>query len=193
MATTLHDSTAHSRSEYPQRGVLGSVSSPGCSPHLCSSTNPSRQECGPLTPAIRALLASRVLDVVEIALESHSRTQGATVSLAEGNLAGRKRYAVAIYPQRTIELKNPPTWQQLFVFVIANLDLLSKRGHALGTWFNERKGVHTIDVVVCPSDRDTAIRLALRSQQWAIFDLAAGRDVFVDPSRLNSDREGARV
>lgn len=134
---------------------------------------------------VREPLLSCILKAVEIAVESHARTGGVTVSLSEGNLASRNRFAVAVYPERTIELSSPPTRDQLETYVIANLDLLLRPGHALGTWFDEQRGVHTIDVVVCPFDRDVAIGLGARSRQWAIYDLAVGRDIVIRPARLH--------
>ncbi len=92
-------------------------------------------------------------------------------------MVGRKLFAVSIYPERTIELTVQPSWRQLFVFVLANLDLLLQPDRALGTWFDDLRGVHVLDVVICVSDRDTALDLGLRFHQRSIFDLAASHAI----------------
>jgi hypothetical protein len=131
------------------------------------------------SPRVDDCLLPSVVGAAGIALISHFRSGGATVSLSEGNLAGRKLFSVAIYPERTIEFKTPPTWEQLFAFATAKLDLLLQPDHALGTWFDRKRGFHTLDVVICLVDRDEAIRLGEHFHQSAIFDLAAGRDIFL--------------
>lgn len=181
MATTRHDSTAHCRSE--ELLLLKGPDKPGhdlgCAPRLCTAAPPTCQETAISSLRVDEPSLSGVVTAVEIALTSHLRSGGATVSLCEGNLAGRKLFSVAIYPERTIEFKTPPTWEQLFAFATANFDLLLQPGHALGTWFDRERGVHTLDVVICLVDRDEAIRLGEHFHQSAIFDLAAGRDIFL--------------
>jgi hypothetical protein len=120
---------------------------------------------------------SCIADLVDAAYASHNRTNGSTVSLVNGNMEDEKLFTVSIYPNRTKEFGERPTWQELFEFAKANLDLLSKPGHALGTWFNDYDLVHIVDVVICIPDRDVALELGRRFDQLAIFDLEARREI----------------
>jgi len=113
----------------------------------------------------------------------HNRTNGSTVSLIHGNMAGKKLFAVSIYPARKIELWTRPSWQEFFEFAKANLDLLLKPDHALGTWFDDYELIHCLDVVVLVRDLDDAVELGLRSDQVAIFDLEARREIPIRRSR----------
>ena len=107
----------------------------------------------------------------------HTHQGGATVSVCGGNMAGLPRFAVSIYPQRTIELIVVPTWEMLFAFAIINADLLLLPDHALGSWFDGEQNRHILDVVVCPLSLDEAIRLGSRYDQKAIYDLEARREI----------------
>lgn len=120
---------------------------------------------------------SCIVKVVDTSHTLHSRTNGSTVSLIDGSLAGLKLFSVSIYPERTIEFWERPDWQGLFEYAKANLDLLLKPNHALGTWFSDRECVHIVDVVVCIPDRDAAVELGHRSDQIAIFDLEARQEI----------------
>ena len=82
-------------------------------------------------------MISCIESAVDIGYCSHSKTHGSTVSLIHGNMAGQKLFSVSIYPERTFELWESPTRQELFDFAKANVDLLLKPGHAIGTWFND--------------------------------------------------------
>jgi hypothetical protein len=98
-------------------------------------------------------------------------------------MAGKKLFAVSIYPARKIELWTRPSWQEFFEFAKANLDLLLKPDHALGTWFDDYELIHCLDVVVLVRDLDDAVELGLRSDQVAIFDLEARREIPIRRSR----------
>jgi hypothetical protein len=99
--------------------------------------------------------------------------------VTDGNLAGLSRFAVSTCPERTEELVKAPTWKVLFAFALLNSDLLLRPTHAMGTWFQSRRKRHILDVVVCPSSLDEAIRLGIRHSQEAIYDLKAGREIAV--------------
>jgi hypothetical protein len=122
-------------------------------------------------------MVSCIEGAVDTSYFLHNRGNGSTVSLIDGNMAGKKLFAVSIYPARKIELWGKPSWQELFEFAKANLDLLLKPDHALGTWFNDYELIHCLDVVVLVRDRDDAVELGLRSDQVAIFDLEARREI----------------
>jgi hypothetical protein len=149
------------------------------------NTRKSRAATGIHRRAVVGSLIIRILEAVEIAFLSHVRDGGATVSLSKGNLAGRKLFAVSTYPERTTEIKDPPTRQQLFAFIVADVDPLFRRNHALGTWFNKNKGVHVLDLVVCLRDRDKALDLGRHFGQQSIFDLAAGREIQIESPRFH--------
>jgi hypothetical protein len=186
MANTYHDSTARLLSEQlsqPRRPDTDS--SQDYCPLRFTSTRTGRQDGTLLVSSISTPLLACVSKAVESALASHTKTGGATVNLREGDLAGRKLFAVSIYPDRTIELKNPPSRQQLFAFVMANLDLLSIGNHALGTWFNGWKNVHVLDVVVCLFDCASAMHFGARFDQCSIFDLAAGVELLIRSPRTD--------
>jgi hypothetical protein len=122
---------------------------------------------------------SLLVHVVDTAYALHNRTNGATVALTGGDMAGRKLFSVSIYPARTIQHWERPSWREIFDFAQANADLLFKPGHALGTWFDDYNQVHVLDVVVLVADRDTALALAFRYGQIAIFDLGSRREIQV--------------
>jgi hypothetical protein len=115
---------------------------------------------------------------IGLAIALHAMTGGATVSLIEGNLAGRPLYAVSIYPERSLRFTARPTREQLFAFITANLRLLLLPGHAIGSW-KDKNNFHILDVVICLRDRDWATELGARFQQQSIFDLAAECEIAI--------------
>ena len=179
MATTSRESTASFHS-----GLIPLPSS-AYGHRISTAADPTCQEVNPLALPIGEPLISCVLWLVETALELHFRTNGATVSLSQGNMAGRKLFAVSIYPERTVKLSVQPSRHNLFAFVVANLALLLMPGRALGTWFDDRDGVHVLDVVVCLSDRHAALKLGSLFRQWSIFDLSTCRELRIgEPASL---------
>lgn len=137
---------------------------------------------------------SRLAYAVDIAYAVHNQIHGSTVSLFDGNMAGKKLFAVSIYPARTVELWESPTRQELFDFAQANAKLLVKPRHAIGTWFDDWKQVHVLDVVILVANRDLALKLARKSRQTAIFDLEARREIAVSsPSDMLSTNYGGGV
>lgn len=133
--------------------------------------------------AIAEPLRSSILRAVDIALELHVTNYGATVSLVDGNMLGRKRFAVSIYPERTVELPAPPTKHQLLAFVVANLNVLLLPDRALGMWYAAANR-HVLDVVRCVRNRRTARKLGKRFKQWSIYHLALGQELLlgdIDP------------
>jgi hypothetical protein len=131
---------------------------------------------GRILPIGDAML-SCIAGAVDIAYAHHNRTDGSTISLIHGNMVGKKLFSVSIYPSRSITLWERPNWEELFEYAKANLDLLLRSGHALGTWFDDYDLVHCLDVVVLVRDRDDAMELGLRFDQVAIFDLEARREI----------------
>lgn len=197
MVNTLRESTAHQRSENASDSA-GSHPVPalGSGPHLSNAVEVICQETPSVPLPVREPMISRIGDAVDAAFALHTTANGATVSVVDGNMAGRKLYAVSINPERTIELKTPPSWRQLFAYALTNIAELLKPGRALGTWHEDKpKGRHVLDVVVCCPSRIVAIALGQRFHQTAIYDLAVGREIQIGrPSRQSGFRSagGAR-
>ncbi len=119
-----------------------------------------------------------IAGAVDTSFAVHTSTlKGSTISLIHGNMADRKLYTVSIYPGRTVELWTTPNWEQLFEFALANLELLLKPAHAIGTWRDDWSQMHVLDVVVCLADRDAALDLGIFYHQLTIYDLALRREI----------------
>lgn len=182
MAHTLRAPTASSGCGHPSVSARVSCLLSGgyaCPIHLPPKCYDCQGFDTPAIPMCRPLIP-RILQTVETTLGLHSREGGSTVSLIHGNMAGQRRYAVAVYPKRAINLVAQPSWQDLTGFILSNLHVLLKSGRALGTWFNRALGHHVLDVVVCPSDLQVALELGARFGQCSIFDLAAELEIKVD-------------
>ena len=143
-----------------------------------------------ITPASDTLTAS-IENLAAIACQIYAKAKGATVSLHDGNMVGRKLFAVSIFPERSVASSAAPTWQIIFAFALLNIDLLVKPCHAFGLWFDDAKGVHVLDVVLCLRDRRTAIELGRTFGEKSIYDLAACREITIKPRR--NRRVSARV
>jgi hypothetical protein len=197
MANTRRESTAHQRSEKASDSA-GSQPIPalGSGPHLSNAAEAICQETPSVPLPVREPMISRIGDAVDAAFALHTRAKGATVSVTDGNMAGRKLYAVSINPERTIELKNPPSWRQLFAYALTNVAELLKPGRALGTWYDKSNGGrHVLDIVVCCPDPRVAMALGQCFQQTAIYDLAVGQEIQLGrPIYLSGSRSagGAR-
>lgn len=151
----------------------------GFGPHISNAADAIVQATTIVPLPVRDPWISRIGDAVDTALAWYSKNGGATVSVMDGNMAGRKLYAVSIYPERTITLKVPPDWRQLFVYALKNVAELLKPGRALGIWYNRPKGRYELDIVVCCHDLAVAITLGQRSRQSCVYDLAVGREIHI--------------
>ena len=183
MANTLRESTESYRS-----GNASDSAGPRPLPALDFRPNTSTSvqticQSSPAVPLpILEPMISRIGDAVDIALESHTTTNGATVSVTQGNMAGRKLFAVSIYPELTLELKMPPSRWLLFAYALANVDKLLKPGRAIGLW-SDRPGRHVVDIVFCCPDLTVAISLGRCFQQKCIYSLAVGFEIQLDRHR----------
>jgi hypothetical protein len=189
MASTLREPTARLRSENTTHAA-GSDPIPalGSGPHLSTPVPAIRQEATSVKSRVREPMISKIGDTADIAYASHLGTNGSTVSVFDGDLIGKNLFAVSIFPSRTVELDAPPTWRQLFVFMLENSDFVLNPDYALGTWFNEQqRGLHVLDVVICVSDRQVALELGRRFNQWSVFDLRRRRQIVVKhPHSINA-------
>jgi hypothetical protein len=156
-------------------------------PNSADPPNIAKEEGACKEPAPPCLIAR----AVDISYALHNRTNGSTVSLIDGNMAGRKLFSVSIYPTRKRVLWERPTRQELLDFALANEALLREPAHALSTLFDDWHGVHVLDVVLLVPDRDTAVALAYRHGR-IIFDLESCREISVRcPPHTPSDAGGA--
>lgn len=178
MANTRRESTAFCGGEsYSDLAGLIPIPALGLRPHLSTSIGSICQGISDLPLPASAGIVSRIASAVDISYALHNRANGSMVSLMHGNMADRKLFSVAICPERTIEFWERPSWQELFDFAQANVELLLKPRHAIGTWFNDYELTHVFDIVICLPDRDDAMDLGLRFHQKAIFDLESCQEI----------------
>ncbi len=180
MADTIQEPTAPFRSDAPRSEfeVLSRLNIPGISPDLLVAPFATRQEVGRSRLLVREPLLSKIGDAADIACTLHRKTGGSTVGVFDGSLAGRKLFALSIFPDSTVELYDPPTWRQLFVFALQNLDLVLRKGCAIGTW-HDRRRLHVLDVVVCVSNLQAALELGKCFDQQSVYDLERHRDIAI--------------
>ena len=153
---------------------------PGLSPALSTALQPNCQEA--YLADFRSLeqAISLIERPVEVALESHSLTKGATVSISRGNLVGQRLFAVSIFPSRTIELSAPPTRNGLLAFAILNADLLLTPDCAFGLWYDKHGSLHHfLDVVVAVADLQQALELGQIHGQRFAYDLEQQEEITI--------------
>lgn len=99
-------------------------------------------------------------------------------------------FAVSPYPERSFAA---PVKEFKFLDLVRyakkNRDMLGKPGHYIGAWHDPASGKVFLDISVVSKSRDDAARLALRHDQIAYFDLAAGSSVTVN---LNATSGGTK-
>jgi hypothetical protein len=180
MADTLRKPTASLRSEQPhnESQTLTRLNLPGISPDLLTASSPICQEGGCPKLLIREPLISKIGDAADFACASHRMTGGSTVGVFDGDLSGRRLFAVSVFPDRTVELYDPPTWRQIFVFALQNLDHVLRKGCAIGTW-HDRRHMHILDVVVCVSNLQAALELGKCFDQQSVYDLKRRREIAI--------------
>ena len=181
MASTICDFTAVPRRPDSLSGLLEVPPNDALdrNPLLVPPIHLLRQATILATLAIARPLWPSVLRTVDIALDLHCKDYGATVSLFSGNLVGSKRFAVSIYPERTVELIAPPTARELLAFTVANLDILLLPDRALGTWCASTNR-HVLDVVLCVGNEHAAQVLGKRYRQVSIYDLALRQEISME-------------
>lgn len=184
MANTRREPTAFLRSEdlHYESQAPGRIPLSRFALDLCTAPSSSCQEDGhdghPRL-LIHMPLISKIGDSIDIALLSHRETGGATVSVYDGNLVGRKLFALSLFPDRTVELRDPPTWQQLFAFALKNADIVLRKGCGIGMWYDLRRGLHVLDVVVCIANLGAALELGKCFDQRSIYDLERRREIVI--------------
>lgn len=188
MASTLRKPIASSRNVDPRNELeaLSQIHSLGLDPALSTAPHPTCQETGTPRLLVREPIISQIGNAVDVAYASHRKTGGSTVSLFDGNLAGRRLFALSVFPDRTVELYDPPAWRQLFTFVLENLDLALRKGCAIGTWHNRRRNLHVLDIVVCVSNLQAAQELGKCYDQQSIYSLEQHLEIAIPYQQIVS-------
>jgi len=178
VATTLHNATA--APTHTGEGLL--VRAVKSRKYRSSGELPRQEAHRPKKTSRFEVEVPLIAAAAEIAAVLHARSNGSTVSVFHGNLLGRPRFAVSTYPERSVEIVGLPTRDLLFAFAVLNADVLLRRDHALGTWFDCKRKRHVLDVVVCPASREAAFRLGRNGNQRAIFDLERSKEIWLIPT-----------
>ncbi len=110
---------------------------------------------------------------VDMALKGHEANGGSTTHFRWGDLSGQPLYVVSLFPDLgVIKRGKAISAAELTAFAKTHLQLFADPRVCLGTWFNEADGNTYIDINVVLADKATAVELAKRYNQIAIFDLA---------------------
>ncbi len=137
--------------------------------------------CAPNAPAPEIKADCALIPAAQAAAEIakiHRANGGATYSLYFGNLAGKKLYAVSLYPERSVAIKgNALDAGRILRFIRANMDLLSDPRLSIGTWHDGASNTCDLDVSATLPDRKEALTLARKYHQLDIFDLRAMREI----------------
>lgn len=88
-------------------------------------------------------------------------------------------YSVAVYPELEQQYAQTVTADEVRTFVFANAALLLTPGNVFGGWRDPSDGVAYLDVSRVVSTREEAHALAVKHNQLAYFDFAAGQSVSV--------------
>jgi hypothetical protein len=102
--------------------------------------------------------------------QNHAESGGSTFSLHDGNLVGKNRYAVSLFPERSEQVQGQLTPEYVQNFIENNRDLLKHPKTAVGTWAAP-DGNHYLDVSVATPSKADAIGLGQKYNQRSIFDL----------------------
>jgi hypothetical protein len=109
-------------------------------------------------------------------LVEHEKNGGSTFSSKGKDLNGTDNYSVGSYPDRT-EQVDKLTPERLEEFKKKNDDVLSKEGHAVGTWKDPDTGKAVLDVARIYSDRDETIAAGKAANQKSIYHLGGEGEI----------------
>ena len=106
----------------------------------------------------------------------HQQNGGATFNLYFGDMSGQALFAVSVFPNGTVvesgRLVSPSVLRQ---YMRDTERLLRDPRNNVGTWYNPADDSTYLDVSTTLPERETAVALAVRCNQIAIYDLA-GRE-----------------
>jgi hypothetical protein len=129
-------------------------------------------------PLARLPAPIEMAEVVRQVEALHTANEGSTFNLYFGDMAGRRLYAVSLYPERGVVLEGRQVdLKVLHRFILDNLDLLRDPRVSVGTWFNADNGLTYLDVSATVPERAQAIQLARQYNQIAIFDLFSFEEI----------------
>jgi len=120
-------------------------------------------------------------------LAEHEKSGGSTFSSKGKNLNGTDKYSVGSYPDRT-EQVDKLTPERLDEFKKKNADVLSKEGHAVGTWKDPDTGKAVLDVTKLYTDRDEAIAAGKAANQKSIYHLGGEGEIQTGGTGEKSDK-----
>ena len=104
-------------------------------------------------------------------LYEHSKEGGSTFTTDGENQAGAKGMgSVAVFPSRSMTIKDILTEDILNDYMELNKDVLSGNNYAIGTWYDSKTGLTWLDIILV-TDLENAIKLGIENNQIAIFDL----------------------
>ena len=109
-------------------------------------------------------------------LAAHEANGGSTFSSKGKDLNGTDNYSVGSYPDRT-EQVDKLTPERLEEFKKKNDDVLSKEGHAVGTWKDPDTGKAVLDVARIYTDRGEAIAAGKAANQKSIYHLGGEGEI----------------
>lgn len=87
------------------------------------------------------------------------------------SLGGQKMISVSVYPELSRIFTGKITKEDIVKYIRDNIDILRKRNHSLGGWYDTETGKIYLDVSVTMPDVDTAVALGKKYNQKAVFDL----------------------
>jgi hypothetical protein len=122
-------------------------------------------------------------------LEVHEKNGGSTFSSKGKDLNGTNNYSVGSYPERT-EKVDKLTPERLDEFKKKNADVLSKEGHAVGTWKDPDTGKAVLDVTKLYTDRDAAIAAGKAANQKSIYHLGGEGEIQTGGTGEGPAKEG---
>jgi len=109
--------------------------------------------------------------------QSINENGGITYNASKGNLGGKEAYSIAMYPERSKTFQGEITKKDILQYISDNIDLLGKKGHSLGGWYDTEAKQLWLDVAGTVKDKNTAIKLGKKFNQKAIFDLSKFEEI----------------
>lgn len=108
-----------------------------------------------------------------------NKNQGLTYNIIKKqDLGGKKLTSVSIYPERSKVVKTQAVNKdEIKNYINANKDLLDRKNHALGVWYDPKTGEMWLDVAVAIPDEKRAIELGKQFNQKEIWSLERGEPI----------------
>ena len=120
---------------------------------------------------------NRISSNIDEVVKSINENGGITYNASKGSLGGKKAYSIAMYPERSKTFQGEITKKDILQYISDNIDLLGKKGHSLGGWYDTEAKQLWLDVAGTVKDKETAIKLGKKFNQKAIFDLSKFEEI----------------